>query len=71
MYFIPLALFIKAGAPPAFWAALGASAADYAALTWRGFFISNLLPVTLGNLIGGVGLVGVVYWFVYRRSLGR
>ena len=27
----------------------------------------NLLPVTLGNLIGGAGMVGIVYWFVYLR----
>jgi formate transporter len=28
----------------------------------------NLLPVTLGNLLGGVVLVGLVYWFVYLRA---
>jgi formate transporter FocA len=67
MYFIPVGLFIKAGAPASFWTAIGKTAADYASLTWGNFFLNNLLPVTLGNIIGGAGLVGAVYWFVYLR----
>ena len=31
-------------------------------------FIANLLPVTLGNIVGGAGLVGAIYWFVYLRG---
>jgi formate transporter len=31
------------------------------------FFVS-LIPVTIGNIIGGGGLVGMVYWFVYLRK---
>jgi formate transporter len=65
MYFIPIGLLIKTDA--AFLAAIGTGAADYANLTWTNFFIVNLLPVTLGNLIGGVVLVGLVYWFIYLR----
>lgn len=68
MYFIPIALFVKAGAPESFWTAIGHVAADYPALTWSNFFLANLLPVTLGNIIGGAVLVGSVYWFVYLRS---
>lgn len=71
MYFIPIALFVKAGAPESFWTAIGKTAADYPALTWSNFFLVNLLPVTLGNIIGGAVLVGAVYWFVYLRSPGR
>ncbi len=67
MYFIPVALFVKATAPSAFWEAIGRTAADYGALTWGAFFIRNLIPVTIGNIIGGGGLVGLVYWFVYLR----
>jgi hypothetical protein len=37
-------------------------------LTWRRFFINNLLPVSVGNIIGGAVLVGAVYWFVYLRK---
>ena len=41
--------------------------ADLAHLTWGHFFVSNLLPVTIGNIIGGGVMVGAVYWFVYLR----
>ena len=34
----------------------------------QAFVVDNLLPVTLGNIIGGGLLVGVVYWFIYRRK---
>jgi formate transporter len=67
MYFIPLGLFVKAWAPAALWMQLGGSTAGYESLTWLGFF-QNLIPVTVGNIIGGAGLVGAVYWFVYLRS---
>jgi formate transporter FocA len=68
MYFIPVGLFIQAGAGDSFWAAAGKTAADYPDLTWGGFLINNLLPVTLGNILGGTLLVGAVYWFVYLRK---
>jgi formate/nitrite transporter len=65
MYFLPLALFIKSDA--AFLAAAGKTAADYGALTWANALLGNLLPVTLGNIVGGAGLVGAVYGFVYPK----
>ncbi|MCC6192330.1 MAG: formate transporter FocA [Anaerolineales bacterium] len=68
MYFIPVGLFIKAGAPASFWTNIGRTAADYASLTWGSFLFRNLLPVTLGNIVGGTLLVGAVYWFVYLRQ---
>ncbi len=34
------------------------------------FVLNNLLPVTIGNVIGGSLLVGLVYWFVYLRKAG-
>lgn len=67
MYFIPMGLLIKDFAPAAFWTAIGKTAADFANLTWANFFIKNLLPVTIGNIIGGSGFVGLVYWFAYLR----
>ena len=67
MFFIPVALFIKSGAPPEFWANIGQTPADFAAVTWGNFFVANLLPVTLGNIIGGALMVGLVYWFIYLR----
>jgi formate transporter FocA len=68
IYFIPVGLFIKAGASEPFWSTIGNTAADYPDLTWDRFFVNNLLPVTLGNIIGGAVLVGAVYWFVYLRK---
>ncbi len=36
-------------------------------LTFGSFLLKNLLPVTLGNIVGGTGIVGVGYWAVYLR----
>ena len=68
IYFIPIGLFIKAGAPDSFWGAIGKTAADFPSLTWTNFFVANLLPVTIGNVIGGSVMVAAVYWFVYLRK---
>ena len=69
MYFIPIGLLIKTDT--AYLAAMGAAPDAYAMLTWHGFLLHNLLPVTLGNVIGGGVLVGLVYWFVYLRREQR
>ena len=71
MYFIPLGLGIKHLAGQRFWQAIGRSAAEYPDLTWPRFLLNNLLPVTLGNIIGGAVLVGLVYWSIYLRPLHR
>ena len=39
-----------------------------AAVTWADFFIANLIPVTLGNIVGGALFVGGIYWYVYDRK---
>jgi formate transporter len=31
----------------------------------------NLIPVTLGNIVGGALMVGLVYWFIYLRRGGE
>jgi formate/nitrite transporter len=66
MYFIPIGLLIKTDV--AFLHDIGKSVADYPTLTWTNFLLANLLPVTIGNIVGGVFLVGLVYWFIYLRS---
>lgn len=68
MYFIPVGLFIKSGADSAFWTNIGKTAADFSNLTWGNFFLANLLPVTIGNIIGGAVMVGLVYWSIYLRT---
>ena len=40
-------------------------------VTWSRFLSHNLVPSTLGNIVGGAVLVGLVYWFVYLRPRGR
>ena len=54
MFFIPAGIFADGGAT--------------AGLTWSGFFITNLIPVTLGNIVGGSLLVGGVYYYIYKRA---
>jgi formate transporter FocA len=68
MYFLPIALCIRAAAPESFWSAVGKTPDEYPDLTWNNALFGNLVPVTLGNVIGGVLLVGVVYWFVFLRK---
>jgi formate/nitrite transporter len=67
IYYLSFALFIKNGAPDAFWNSIHKTPADFPALTWENFLVGNLLPVTIGNIIGGSIMVGAVYWFVYLR----
>jgi len=57
MYFIPAGLMIKA--------ANGAGGLEH--LTLINFLVRNLLPVTIGNIIGGAGLIGALYWIIYSR----
>jgi formate/nitrite transporter len=67
MYFIPIGLFIKSF-DPSFTAASGV---DVSRLTWQSFLLANLLPVTVGNIIGGAVLVAAVYWFVFLHRSER
>jgi formate/nitrite transporter len=68
MYLIPKALLIKTFADGNFWDAIAKTPEDFPSITWTNFFYNNLLPVTIGNVIGGAILVGLVYWFVYLRK---
>jgi formate transporter len=68
MYFIPMALMVKNFAPPDFYLAIGRLPADYPHLTLQNFLLANLLPVTIGNIIGGGVFIGLTYWFIYLRK---
>jgi len=70
MYFIPIGLFIKEYAGSEFWSTIGMTPANFPTLTWGGF-VNNLIPVTLGNIIGGAVLVAAVYWAVFLRSTNK
>ena len=65
MYFIPLGLLIKMF-DSTFVANTGIAVNN---LTWGSFFIQNLLPVTIGNIIGGSVFVAAVYWSVFLRRV--
>ena len=68
MYFIPAGLAVK------FWSSPGSlllaqDTLHYLdALTWKNFLVGNLLPVTLGNIVGGGLFVGLAYWFIYSSK---
>ena len=67
MYVLPFGLLIKGWAPSGFWISIGRTPADFDTITWNSL-VANLVPVTIGNMIGGGVLVGAVYWFVYLRK---
>jgi formate transporter len=73
MYFIPIGIMIKQFAPSSFWSLkaitdAGVSPDNFVNLNMSGFLVNNLLPVTIGNIIGGAVLVGLVYGFIYLRK---
>lgn len=63
MYFIPIGLLIKYFDP----SFAAASNIDLSGLNWGTFLLDNLLPVTIGNIIGGSVFVAVIYWSVFLR----
>jgi formate/nitrite transporter len=64
MYFIPFGLLIETDDA---WVNATTGIPDLGNLTWGSFVVDNLIPVTIGNVIGGGIMVGAVYWFVYLR----
>jgi formate/nitrite transporter len=65
MFFIPMGLLIERD--DAFIASQP-SLPDLSNLTWQEFIVGNLVPVTIGNIVGGAVMVGAIYWFVYLRG---
>lgn len=66
MYFIPAGILAKGNEAFASLSGLSDSALD--ALTWGAFFTDNLIPVTLGNMIGGGVFVAMAYWLAFRKA---
>jgi formate/nitrite transporter len=60
MYFIPMGILLRDTLDPG--AVAGAERLD-----WLGY-VHNLIPVTLGNIVGGSVLVALVYHVVYKRG---
>ena len=65
MYFIPMGILMTG--QPAVAEAAGVTAGNLSNLTWTGF-LGNLIPVTIGNVIGGGILIAAVYWLAYMRG---
>lgn len=68
MFLIPLSIVIRYFAPEVFWTSIHASPENFPALTVSNFITANLIPVTIGNIIGGGLLVGITYWIIYLRN---
>jgi formate/nitrite transporter len=62
MYFIPTGILLMYGAGVS-----GIQGIDPSVLNWINFLWRNLLPVTIGNVIGGAVFVGMSYWGAYLR----
>jgi formate/nitrite transporter len=65
MFFVPMGLLVETDAD---FVASQPSVPDLSTLTWENFLAGNLVPVTLGNIVGGALMVGAIYWFVYLRE---
>jgi len=66
MYYIPAGILAKQNPQ---WAALSSvSAEKLAELNWVTFWTKNLIPVTLGNIVGGAGFVWVLFWAALREK---
>lgn len=64
MFLIPVTFFIKIF-DPMFSTNL---TIDLSKFTWPQFLIQNLLPVTIGNIIGGALIVGLIYHLSFRKQ---
>ncbi len=62
MFFIPIGILVHD------FGGVGASVIGVDNLNWGSFLINNLLPVTIGNIVGGVVFIAFLYWMVYKKK---
>lgn len=67
MFMIPMGIMIQHFATPEFWAMTGLSPDTFSSLTVEHFVLNNLIPVTIGNILGGLA-VALSYWGLYLRK---
>ena len=67
MFMIPMGIVINNFASPEFWATTGVSPDTFKALTVEHFIVNNLIPVTIGNILGGL-LVALPNWALHLRG---
>lgn len=68
MFMIPMGIAISHFAGPEFWTAINVDPAQFADLDLSHFVFKNLIPATLGNIVGGVFFIGLMQWFLYIRK---
>lgn len=68
MFMVPMGILVHGFASPEFWTAIGVDPTQYADLTVSHFVTKNLIPVTLGNIVGGVFCIGLPQWFLHIRK---
>jgi formate/nitrite transporter len=66
MYYIPAGILAKSNETFAQLSGLSQEALN--SLTWGSFAVHNLIPVTLGNIVGGGIFVGMAYWYAYKKA---
>lgn len=64
MYYVPVGIFIKNN--PELVQLSGVAAEKLDTLTWGNFFTHNVIPVTIGNFIGGI-IIGVMYYLIFKK----
>jgi len=69
MFYIPIGILAKQN--PSWLEKANTAAAQLNGLNWVTFFTKNLIPVTLGNLVGGAGMVGTLYWLSFGLAKPR
>lgn len=71
MYYIPAGIFAAANDTyvQAAMYQYGYSEAQLESLNWMNFLVKNLIPVTLGNIVGGMVLVGLPLYLIHREKL--
>ncbi|EEX50483.1 formate transporter [Pasteurella multocida] len=66
MFMIPMGMMIAHFASPEFWQAIAMDSAQFADLDVYHFVVKNLIPVTLGNIVGGACCVALAQWYINR-----
>lgn len=71
MYYIPAGIFAKASSTYASLAmeSYGYTTLQLDSLNWANFVVKNLIPVTIGNILGGMVFVGLPLYLIHRQKL--
>lgn len=68
MFMVPMGILIQNGTSPEFWSSINIDPSVFADLTIGHFITNNLIPVTLGNIVGGAFFMGLIQWFLHIRK---